>query len=123
VVVVEEEVAPYHSHWDLTRTIWHACLRVLVAAKLFPDGTLCSIQLEVFEALQNTDYVLTTPRSVRHPLHGRSRWYADRASLVEYIFCLRYLCPDTRHDGRMGAIQTLFNSLLGPCSCMLPRLT
>jgi hypothetical protein len=89
------EVAPYHSHWDSAHDL--ARLRVLVAAKLFPDGTLCSIQLEVLEALQNADYVLTTPRPVRHPLRGLGCWYADQASLVEYIFCLRYyVCVPTR---------------------------
>jgi hypothetical protein len=103
---VWQEVAPYHNHWDSTHDL--ARLRVLVAAKLFPDGTLCSIQLEVLKALQNADCVLTTPRSVRHPLHGRSRWYADRPSLVEYIFCLRYyVCVPTRGARCAWAISDL----------------
>jgi hypothetical protein len=87
------KVAPSHCHWDLARTIWYL-RRDKMQITFLPH-------LHMAQSL------------VRRP---------SKPGGIHFLLEILCLCPDTRPEVRMGTIQTLFRSLLGPCSCMAPRL-
>jgi hypothetical protein len=95
-----------------------ACLRALLAAALFLDGTPGSSWFAVLAVRQNADYLLTNTRYhlawSGTPWHRRSYWYAEQAWQVEQQQLRHQVAPhpllaDVDFESVQAAIQRLFD--------------